>query len=142
MFKQAEIILSDEQNKAWLKYKNGENIFITGPGGSGKSELIRKIYKDAIMNGKVCNVTAMTGCAAMLLKCKGRTLHSWASIGLGIGDMDDIATKIKRHKQKRENWTTTDILIVDEVSMMSSNIFELLCVIAKRVRVNREKRLF
>ena len=38
---------SEEQQIAFNKYVHGNNIFITGPGGSGKSELIRMIYKDA-----------------------------------------------------------------------------------------------
>ena len=35
--------LNLEQNTNFEKYKNGENIFITGPGGSGKSFLIKTI---------------------------------------------------------------------------------------------------
>ena len=37
--------LNDEQSLVFKKYKNGENIFLTGPGGSGKSFLIKTILK-------------------------------------------------------------------------------------------------
>ena len=39
--------LSIEQQLAFDKYVQGHNIFITGPGGSGKSALIKKIYDHA-----------------------------------------------------------------------------------------------
>jgi ABC-type iron transport system FetAB ATPase subunit len=44
--------LSLEQQIAFDKYIAGYNIFITGPGGSGKSALIRQIYKHGYSNSK------------------------------------------------------------------------------------------
>ena len=40
--------LSREQQLIFDKYVCGENIFMTGPGGSGKSALIRIIYEHAL----------------------------------------------------------------------------------------------
>ena len=76
---------SFDQQIAFAKYKEGKNIFITGPGGSGKSKLIKDIKKDAIQEMKDVQVCALTGCAAVLLECQAKTLHSWAGIGLGSG---------------------------------------------------------
>ena len=74
---------SQEQQLAFNKYAQGRNIFITGPGGSGKSALIKLIYQDALSKNKNVQVCALTGCAAVLLNCKAKTLHSWAGIGIG-----------------------------------------------------------
>lgn len=128
--------LSKEQQIAFDKYVNGKNIFITGPGGSGKSELIRRIFKHATCQGKNIYVTALTGCAAVLLNCKAKTLHSWAGVGLGNGDIYSLITKINKHKFLRQTWTDTDILVVDEVSMMSLKLFNLLNSIGQTVRQN------
>jgi ATP-dependent DNA helicase PIF1 len=126
--------LSDEQNEAYNKYIEGKNIFITGPGGSGKSELIRKIYQDAKEKGKNINVCALTGCAAVLLQCKAKTIHSWAGLGLGSGTIEANIKKVIDKEFKKKNWKETQILIIDEVSMLSLKLFEMLDRIGRKVR--------
>ena len=128
--------LSKEQQIAFDKYVQGQNIFITGPGGSGKSALIKLINEDAYKIFKSICVTALTGCAAVLLNCKAKTLHSWAGIGLGNGTIEQLVTKIKKNKFSKALWKSTDILVVDEVSMLSLKLFDVLNAIGKAVRNN------
>jgi ATP-dependent DNA helicase PIF1 len=129
--------LSEKQQIAFNKYLNKENIFITGPGGSGKTELIKKIHSHAKSNIIDIQVCALTGCAAVLLQCKAKTIHSWSGIGLANGSNELIVEKIKKSYYKKKVWLETDILIVDEVSMMSQKIFELLDLIGKTIRKNK-----
>ena len=128
--------LSKEQQIAFDKYVLGHNIFITGPGGSGKSALIKMIHQHAYKHFKNIQVTALTGCAAVLLNCKAKTLHSWAGIGLGNGTTEQLVTKIKKNKFAKALWKGTDILIIDEVSMLSLKLFNILNEIGKVVRGN------
>ena len=128
------IELSEQQQQVFDKYLLKQNIFITGPGGSGKSALIKYIYDDAISKGRNIQVTALTGCAAVLLNCKAKTLHSWAGIGLGNAEADFIVEKIERNRYKKKSWKETDILIVDEVSMMSLKLVELINLVGKEIR--------
>jgi ATP-dependent DNA helicase PIF1 len=128
---------SDEQHLCFEKYLNNENVFITGPAGTGKSYLIKTIVSDAEKKEKKIKVCAMTGCAAILLQCKATTLHMFSGIGLANKDnasiIEELFTK-KRHKLK--NWRKLDILIIDEVSMMSLKILLLLDAIAKKIYKN------
>ena len=126
--------LSREQQLAFDKYVLGKNIFITGPGGSGKSALIKKIYKHARNFEKNIHVCALTGCAAVLLNCNAKTLHSWAGIGLGKGAIENLIKKINSNKYAKALWKGTDILVVDEVSMLSLKLFTILNEIGKAVR--------
>lgn len=130
--------LSKEQQLAFNKYVQGQNIFITGPGGSGKSALIRAIHKHAYSRFRDIHVTALTGCAAVLLNCKAKTLHSWAGIGLGNGSIEQLVTKIKKNKFAKSLWKSTEILVVDEVSMLSLKLFNVLNEIGRVIRGNQK----
>jgi ATP-dependent DNA helicase PIF1 len=101
--------LSKEQQIAFDKYVQGHNIFITGPGGAGKSALIKLINQHATSKFKSIQVTALTGCAAVLLNCKAKTLHSWAGIGLGNGSIEYLVNKIKKNKFTKALWKGTDV---------------------------------
>lgn len=131
--------LSVEQARVFELYAQGKNVFVTGPGGTGKTHLIRSIYKDANDKGKKIQVCAMTGCAALLLDCSAKTVHSWAGIGLGNGDIGVISSRIAMDKWKRKPWRTTDVLVIDEVSMMSSRMFDLLDQVGRVVRKQYDK---
>jgi ATP-dependent DNA helicase PIF1 len=124
---------SNEQQLCFEKYLNGENLFITGPGGSGKSFLIKNIVKHAETNNKNIKVCALTGCAAILLECRATTLHMFSGIGFANKKNEEIIEELfttKRYKLK--NWRKLEILIIDEVSMMSLKILLLLDTIAKK----------
>ena len=119
-------------------YLNEENIFITGPGGTGKTYAIKQIYEHAISNNKRICVTALTGVASVLLDCNATTIHSWSGIGISNKTETQIINKINRSKFYKHNWENTDILIIDEISMMSCKLFELLNKIGQVIRCNKK----
>lgn len=128
--------LSPEQDIVFNKYLKGENIFITGVGGTGKTSLIQYISENAKENNKKYQVCAMTGCAAVLLNCSANTLHSWAGIGLARGTIDEVVNRVVKSKFRRKNWNAIEILVIDEVSMLSEKLFIILDLIAKKIKKN------
>ena len=129
-------MFSPEQLKAYELFTQGHNVFITGPGGSGKSHLIREIVKDSNRRFLNIYVAALTGFAALLLQCDARTLHSCTGIGLGNKDMDDLVRQIRSNKRALAFWKTSQVFIVDEVSMLSALLFQKLNYIGQILRKN------
>lgn len=125
--------LNEGQRAAYDAVMRGSNVFITGPGGTGKSFLINALLETT--ERKVA-ITALTGCAALLLGKKAKTLHSWAGIGLGRDDVDTLVKTIKRKTWAKplRNWLQTATLIIDEVSMMTPELFEKLDAVGRRIR--------
>ena len=131
------ISFSPEQIHAFELFKKKENLFITGPGGTGKTELIKYLKNYANTNNLNCQVCALTGCASLLLNCNARTLHSWSGIKLAKGSKSEVLKYTLKNKLAVSSWKKIQILIVDEVSMMSQKIFEIIEEIAQNVKKNK-----
>jgi len=147
------IELSDEQQNIIDKCIRGDNMFVTGSGGCGKSLIIRilkNIYLPSrniddirhIINRyrhieyKDIQVCALTGVASILLQSSAKTIHSFSGIGISNASNEQILKKIKNSSFYTKNWKNIDILIIDEVSMMSQHMFELLDFLGKNIRRN------
>lgn len=126
--------LSPEQQAAVQAVLEGRNVFITGPGGTGKSFLLDILVKELKRAGKRVATTAMTGCAALLLNLQAKTLHAWAGIGLGRGSVESLVAAITQHYPRKKRWLATDVLIIDEVSMLTPGLLETLDKIGRVVR--------
>jgi len=128
---------SREQQYAFKQFLLGENLFITGPGGSGKSFLIQKMVESLNTRGLTYQVCAMTGCAAVLLGHGAKTLHSWTGMGLGNGHKEEIVKKVVHNKKTISNLRKTRVLIVDEISMLSLKLFDVLNSALKVIKKNQ-----
>lgn len=123
--------LNSKQQRAFNLMAKGHNIFLTGVAGSGKSTLI-KLFKEKYSRVKRIAVTSTTGVSASLIN--GCTLHSFAGIGLGKSDINVLIHKVQTNGKSKQNWKRTDVLIIDEVSMLDSVLLEKLECIARTIR--------
>lgn len=131
--------LSVNQKKALELFKKGKNILLIGAGGCGKSEVL-KTFKDYNENRKDTNkimyVTSTTGISAYNIN--GITIHSLMGIGTGELEIEALIRKVWRKKCIRDRIINTDILIIDEASMLSANLFEKLDLLCKAIRKNNK----
>ncbi|MDD2840607.1 MAG: PIF1 family ATP-dependent DNA helicase [Rickettsiales bacterium] len=126
--------LSETQRLAVDKIAEGKNVFITGPAGTGKSFLLNYL-KDEYKT-KSLHITASTGIAA--INVSGQTLHSWAGLGLGNLPLNETLRNILSTKgiHLRKKLRSAKMLAIDEISMISAEIFDMLNNLLKAVRQN------
>ena len=125
------IELNQKQREAYSLMETGHNIFITGMGGVGKSLLI-KLFTERYKTKMKIATTSTTGTSAILIG--GTTLHSYLGIKLGKGSVQDLINGMSR--KAVDNWKKLDVLIIDEVSMLSPILFDKIEKIARILRKN------
>lgn len=113
------------QAEVLARLLNRENLFISGPAGSGKTTIIKKFIEilDAQFDGNFSvAITASTGLAAKLID--GKTIHSWSGLGIYDGNFNprkkDDPNFPKAFWRAKERIKYTDVLIIDEISMLSA----------------------
>jgi ATP-dependent exoDNAse (exonuclease V) alpha subunit len=124
------------QEQALNILKTGANVFLTGEPGAGKTHTVNA-YVDYLRSCDIePAITASTGIAATHIG--GMTIHSWSGIGIRSKidkyDLDKISTT--EYLAKRIN--RTHVLIIDEVSMLSSNMLDMIDLVCREVRQSDE----
>lgn len=95
-----------------------------------------KLFIKAYKPTKIMGVTSTTGISALLFG--GVTLHSFLGIGLGHGSVESLYQKIVSRPYLKRRWRELEVLIIDEISMLSPQLFDKLEALARRVRRNEK----
>ncbi|XP_065651065.1 uncharacterized protein LOC136079267 [Hydra vulgaris] len=127
-------MLNEEQEQIFNAILNNINVFITGSAGTGKTFAINTIYQRLCDMHKNVYVTASTGIAAKLYP-SAMTVHSFFSFAHIKQSVQDVIKHM--NVSTKERLTTIDILIIDEISMLSPYLLQLihnvLCSIKKSI---------
>lgn len=109
---------------------DGHSALLTGPAGTGKTYLLNQFISTAKAEGKHVSVTATTGLAATHLG--GNTIHAWS--GIGVADSVNPGFADHMSKTRRETIEKTDVLIIDEISMLHDFRLDMVDEICRLVR--------
>jgi ATP-dependent DNA helicase PIF1 len=131
----AKTLTSDQKRVLDTILNNAkQSVLITGPAGTGKSFLLKAITAAFETSKEPIRfaMTASTGSAAVLVK--GRTLHSF--MGIGLAKSPATALVAKMHPPQLRRLRMLHTLILDEVSMISAGLFDLIDEVFRLVRKN------
>lgn len=133
-FKQAEVykIFNKKQKEFFTEFFKGNNIFLTGAAGTGKSRCIEELFSFLNSKNIFIGKTALTGVAA--LNIGGNTIHSWCGIGLADQHLEAVVEKASKNKKARERIRNTGILFIDEISMASADLLEKIEATVKYIK--------
>lgn len=126
------LVWSRSQARAIKTISEKKSVLLHGPAGTGKSAVVHYIQKEVYKESANVAVTATTGIAATTIG--GTTLHAWMGVGLAKGKPRVLVDRIMASVETRSRWQTTNVLIIDEVSMLSGRLFDKVDAVARLVR--------
>ena len=121
-----------DQELALAILLSGRSALLTGAAGTGKTHLLNNFIVQARKRGKKVSVTATTGLAATHLG--GNTIHSWSGISVSDHLPNNFFERLS--KTRRDVISKTDVLIIDEISMLHDFRLDMIDKVLRTVREN------
>ncbi|KAB8287965.1 AAA ATPase [Bifidobacterium ramosum] len=125
-----------QQSEALAILQAGANVFLTGAPGAGKTYVLNEFIAAARKAGASVAVTASTGIASTHIN--GQTIHSWSGVGVATSLTANLLKTIKTRRRRKIE--ATDVLVIDEVSMMHAWLFDMVDQVCRAIR--RDPRPF
>ncbi len=120
------------QEEAINILKLGHTTFLTGSAGTGKTYVLN-MFIDYLKHHNIPHaVTASTGIAATHIS--GTTLHAWSGIGIKDSVNDWELENMSQNEKLVKRYLNTEVLIIDEVSMLHASRLDMLDKIAKSLK--------
>lgn len=116
--------------------KSGQNVFLTGSAGAGKTYVLNRYIKYLKERKVPVAVTASTGIAATHLN--GMTIHSWSGMGIKSKITRSGLLLLETKKYLKKHLDKVKVLIVDEISMLHKNQLEMVNIILKHFKNSAE----
>lgn len=109
------------------KHLQTRHVLLTGGGGVGKSYLSSELITNLRKEGKQVIVLGSTGVSAV--NVNGQTIHSFFCFGISA-NLEQMRRNDRynasRIKELNKMLYNADLLIIDEISMVSANLMEMI----------------
>lgn len=116
--------------------KTGQNVFLTGQAGAGKTYVLNQYISYLRARGIATAITASTGIASTHMN--GMTIHAWSGMGIKDSFNTDDYIRLRSRKSLVERLKDTKVLIIDEISMLHAKQVDLLDEILRKVRESEQ----
>ena len=116
--------------------KTGQNVFLTGQAGAGKTYVLNQYISYLRARHIPVAITASTGIASTHMN--GMTIHAWSGMGIKDHFTKDDFIRLKSRKSVTDRLKDIKVLVVDEISMLHARQVDLLDEILRTVRENNQ----
>lgn len=138
----AEPKMTPDQQEAFNQMKAGENLFICGVAGTGKSFLIKRFSRYCNDNHISLLLCAPTGAAAV--EINGITIHKAFDLSIGLNIPKSSDDNKKKSKRSTAILRSAQVILIDEISMVRLDIFETIMQKIEnenRIRANGSRKI-